>query len=321
MAGISSKAAGKQENKYKYNGKELQHQEFNDGSGLELYDYGNRMYDQQTGRWTKLDGKAELYFGTSPYVYALNQPTNAIDPDGNLVIFINGMNTGTGGKPEYWRTYEKRHVGYHNDHDDYHNWSGPVYGMVETRAFDKEVMDHLDDHNALYRDGSSGGGKGIFTSNNLSTTSRYDHGEAQGKLDAESIIVNLARDKNGNIVESIKVISHSMGGVYAKGYVKAILDYAKEHNIAGVTIAFEADFAPFQPKRQKAVNGKNMGATLQFSHSGDNVAGDDPMSGAIKMDTSKDKDQDHAIVSFAINDILNLPVGSYKVVDGKIVQQ
>ncbi|MCF8304338.1 MAG: RHS repeat-associated core domain-containing protein [Bacteroidales bacterium] len=66
---LSFQSTTHQENKYLYNGKELQ-----DDFELDWYDYGARMYDPALARFHSVDPLAETFNAQSPYHYALNNP-------------------------------------------------------------------------------------------------------------------------------------------------------------------------------------------------------------------------------------------------------
>ena len=269
-------------------------------NGLYTYDYGARQYYSILGRWDRVDPLCEKYYSTSPYAYCSNNPENAIDEEGRLTIFINGFHWGWEGESSLY-------------------WNG----------FDNAVMNHFNDKNALYYDGSLGGVFGLSTmrgnqitqnflsshSSNFFAETRYNAGYGEGKHSVVNLLNTLQRNKDGDITEPIRIISHSMGGAYAKGFVQALMDYVKVHASGnnGLKI-FEYDFAPYQPEQQKAVNGVE---TFQYSHMNDSYAGDKRILGAHYMKTKNDERHRHSIKDF-IEYVSQLPEGKYEVENGQI---
>ena len=283
FGGLFGESTNASTQKYKYNGKELDRVH-----GLDWYDYGARFMDGM--RFTTIDPMAEKYYDVSPYAYCGNNPVNAVDPNGNLVIFINGFNWGgEGASPEYWKTKKGN--------------------------FDKMIMKHFNDGNARYYDGSLGGLFGFPM--NLSPLKRSISGYLCGLFEIKDILNQLKRDKNNNILEKIIVVSHSMGGAYAKGFIRAILDYIHTHpeEANGLSIS-EYDFAPFEPTSQSAYYGVD---TYQYSHKNDAIAGDGSIRGAKQMNTSKEEDKGHSLADYT--DYINsLPSGNYVFRNGNFIR-
>ena len=274
---------------YQYNGKEM-----DEMHGLRWLDYGARMYEPALGRFMTMDPLAEKYYSISPYAYCANNPVNAIDIDGNLIIFVNGFHTGDGGSSSYWN------------------------------GLDNQIMMYANDFNAKYIDGSLGGvfntvltsisnlsashfGNSLAANNNLDFKNtdpynRYHYGREYGSNFAESIINSL---KAG---EKITIVTHSMGAAFAKGLIVGLQEYAIANNInANEIIASELDLAPYQSDKQSAITNV---PTTTISHKYDHIAGYKPIKGASNNVTRIEPTNifniigEHSIESFSIDEIM-----------------
>jgi RHS repeat-associated protein len=85
MAGISSKAAGKLENKKQ----KFQGQELDDDLGLNWYGFKWRNHDPQIGRFIEVDPLSEKYVYNSTYAFSENKVTAHVELEGLEAFGIN----------------------------------------------------------------------------------------------------------------------------------------------------------------------------------------------------------------------------------------
>jgi len=155
------------ENKYLYNGKELQ-DELLGSVNLDWYCYGARMYDPALGRWHVPDPMQQFY---SPYVYAANDPISNIDPSG---MYSYNWNTGE----------------YENSNGDVVSWD-EVYGNNFEEPDDPPK-------NSNESDGSSDGivaldaGHGIDGSNNP----KVDPGAVANGVKEKDLALKITQSAN-----------------------------------------------------------------------------------------------------------------------------
>ena len=191
--------------RFGFNGME-KNPELNEGD----QDFGARMYDGRIGRGWGVDALESEYPHLSPYAFVGNMPISAIDPDGRLIIFVNGLwgwpnQVGVGGTMSYWGR----------------NW---------VRRAQRAIGDRSE---PLFYDGFVGGTGdifGVYGGNNTSSSYRILAGKQQGYSDAETIINRLETNENGEITETIKFVTNSMGAAYERGMSEGILKWVKEEN-------------------------------------------------------------------------------------------
>jgi len=292
---------GNEDYRYGFNGQEKDVEIKGSGNSIS---FEARMYDPRLGRWLSTDALASKYPAVSPFVFALNTPIMAKDHDGNVVIFINGQHAGTGGTAAYWGDISSSKLGY-----------------------DQRVMKAIGDHSARYVDGALGGwmntglnaAKGGFansrfgwvgivvgavlkvgTNSNVNMKVRIAAGAAQGMKDAADIIANL---KEG---ETIKIVTHSMGAAFARGYTKGILKYAKANGLTDkVKFEYELDINSFQGgdlpadknvmKTQNKTGGLDGGNSLREALRFNSVLSVGKVLGAEDTSTKEDANKGHAV--------------------------
>ena len=240
------------DNRYRYNGKEAQ--AFLNNPYL---DYGARQYDSDGAVWLGTDQLSELYYHIGSYAYCANNPINAIDADGRLIIFVGGFEPNrsvtsaiigtmmlSNSLPSQMKAVMMASAAPNRDFSkkDYYDWG----------SVNELYIDTYNDQNALYTQGRT-------TLPGSSASKRYNMGLEAGRKLVQQILageVELTDD------ETIKLVGHSQGAAYAAGIAQALIDAGYQDRIGFVD--YIAAHQPSGFSHPQGVVGRQFGSKWDF---------------------------------------------------------
>jgi RHS repeat-associated protein len=257
-----------EENKFLYNGKELQ-----EDLGLDWYDYGARMYMPDIGRWGVIDPAADVLEMSTPFAYSLNNPINFIDLDGELPIFINGNTSTQRGDATYWDAQLLNTI--------------KNSGIPNPGATENDWAMFVDGNLGATKPGTRSEGKLQKGGIAANAVPRIRAGKIAAKADFQKILSKLERDPDsGKIIEKIQIYTHSRGSAFGQGYTAALMEmigeYADQFEDPSNVIQYSLNLAPHQSNSINAVKGV---PTVGMSHDWDPLSGDD-IKGAFNLETN-----------------------------------
>lgn len=217
--------------RYGFNGKEDDNEITGEGT---IYDFGDRLLDVRIGRWLKVDRLFKTYSYASPYVFALNTVIQANDPDGERIFFVNG----------YYNTGKLQ------------KWAGSVGGRPYWGGarYEQAAQAYFKDYATLTNDNFIDG-RGTW---NSSGKERYEAGYEYAKANFQKLTAGMAQG------ETIKIVSHSMGGAYSEGMIKYLEDNGT-YKVEKVVHLSMADVSDFKISTSPT--------TIQLNHKNDIVLG------------------------------------------------
>ncbi len=205
--------------KWKYNG-----MEYEDGLDLNSYDFGARNYDPWVGRWMNVDPLANTYEGISPYSYAFNSPVQAYDPDGQLIIFVNGLLFSDA--LEYKANYINFIAGAIDSRYAYN--PSRRFWKNEEPTFNGTKIDYWGNIDDVFVRHFGKDEDRIYINGTDDFRSQGEDRFMQGMASAEELIRQL---DSGAITlaegETIKVIGHSQGTAFAAGMLSVLAQHEK----------------------------------------------------------------------------------------------